>query len=155
MFCRTPGNRIDTLEATQYHLTETTMTFFFHELLMVLATLCMLTAVSAAVFFRHSRYWLKIHKSFNSISGIFLFSGAIMAIIMIWQQKGEHLDGFHPIAGSITIGLAIVSLFLGFYQSKVKTRRQVLKTLHIWLGRLCVLSIIVALLAGLVRAGII
>jgi len=129
--------------------------FFFHKLLMTLATLCLLTGVSAAAFFRRSRYWLKIHKSFNSIAGIFLFTGGTMAVIMIWQQKGEHLDGFHPITGSIALGLTIVSLFLGFYQFKATSGKQVVRTLHRWLGRISVLSIIIALIAGLARAGLI
>ena len=122
---------------------------------MTLATLCLLTGVSAAVFFRRSRYWLKIHKSFNSIAGIFLFTGGTMAVIMIWQQKGEHLDGFHPITGSIALGLTIINLFLGFYQLKATSEKQAVKTLHRWLGRLSVLLIVIALIAGLARAGII
>jgi hypothetical protein len=131
------------------------MIFILHKLLMTLATLCLLTGVSAAVFFRHSRYWLKIHKTFNSSAGIFLFTGGIMAVIMIAQQKGEHLEGFHPIVGSIAVGLTVVSLFLGFYQFKATSGKAVVKTLHRWLGRLSVLLIIIALIAGLVRAGII
>jgi hypothetical protein len=131
------------------------MIFFFHKLLMALATLCLLTGVSAAVFFRRSRYWLKIHKSINSIAGILFFTGGTMAFIMIWQQKGEHLEGFHPIIGSIAFGLTIISLFLGFYQFKATSGKQVVKTLHPWLGRLSVLLIITALIAGLVLAGII
>ena len=122
---------------------------------MTLATLCLLTGVSAAVFFRHSRYWLKVHKSFNSSAAIFLFAGGTMAVVMIWQQKGEHLEGFHPIIGSIALGLTIVSLFLGFYQFKATSGKQAIRTLHRWLGRLSVLLIIIALIAGLVRAGII
>ena len=122
---------------------------------MTLATLCLLTGVSAAVFFRRSRYWLKIHKSFNSIAGIFLFTGGTMAVIMIWQQKGEHLDGFHPITGSIALGLTIINLFLGFYQFKATSEKQAVKTLHRWLGRLSVLLIVIALIVGLARAGII
>ena len=122
---------------------------------MTLATFCLRTGVSAAVFFRRSRYWLKIHKSFNSIAGIFLFTGGTMAVIMIWQQKGEHLDGFHPITGSIALGLTIINLFLGFYQFKATSEKQAVKTLHRWLGRLSVLLIVIALIVGLARAGII
>jgi len=131
------------------------MIFVFHKLLMALATLCMLTGISTAVFFRRNRYWLKIHKSFNSTAVIFLLTGVITAIIMIGQQKREHLDGFHPVAGSIALGLTIISLFLGFYQFKAKAGIQVVKILHPWLGRLSLLSLIVALISGLFRAGII
>ena len=131
------------------------MFILFHIILMALGILCIITGVSAAVFFRRKRYWLKVHKSFNSISGILLSAGATMAITAIWQQKGDHLDGFHPVTGSIALGFTFVSLFLGFYQFKAGNRRQVFKTFHRWLGRLSVLLIIAALISGLVRAGII
>ena len=131
------------------------MFIIFHKSLMALATLCLVTGVSAAVFFRRSRYWLKIHKAFNSIASIFLSAGVVMAITAVWQQKGYHLDGFHHIIGSIALGSAIISLFLGFYQFQAKNRMQGLKTLHRWLGRLSLLLVIVALISGLLRAGII
>lgn len=122
---------------------------------MALAVLCIITGVSAAVFFRHNRYWLKVHKLFNSTSGIFLSAGVAMSITAVWQQKGEHLDGFHPVTGSLALVLTIVSLLLGFYQFHAGNRIQVFKTFHRWLGRLCVLLVIAALISGLVRAGII
>lgn len=132
------------------------MFLFLHKLLMALSTLFLLSGVSAAAFFRRNRYWLKIHKVFNSIAGIFLSAGALMAIAAVGQQRGEHLDGFHPIAGSITLGLAVISLFLGFYQFQAaKNRKPVFKTFHRWSGRFTVLMIIVTLIAGLIRAGII
>jgi hypothetical protein len=78
-----------------------------------------------------------------------------MAITMIIQQKGEHLEGFHPIMGAMTFILAIFSLSLGFYQFSAKSGRQAIKSLHRWLGRLSLLFIITALVAGLILAGII
>ncbi len=131
------------------------MFIIFHKSLMVLGTLCLITGVSAAVFFRQSRYWLKIHKAFNSIAGIFLSAGIAMAITAVWQEKGEHLDGVHPVTGSIALGFAIISLCLGFYQFKAKSRIQIFKTIHRWLGRLALLLVIAALITGLIRAGII
>ncbi len=130
------------------------MLIIFHKSLMALATLCLITGVSAAVFFRQSSYWLKIHKAFNSIAGFFLSAGAVMAITAVWQQKGEHLDGPHPVAGSIALGFAIASLFLGFYQFQAKSRKLFFKTIHRWLGRLALLLVIAALITGLFLAGI-
>lgn len=131
------------------------MFILFHKSLMALATLCLITGVSAAVFSRKNRYWLKIHKAFNSIAVIFLSAGATMAITAVCQQNGEHLDGFHPVTGSIALGLAIISLILGFYQFKAKSRIQIFKTIHRWLGRLSLLLVIAALITGLILAGII
>jgi exosortase/archaeosortase len=130
------------------------MLLIFHKSLMVLGTLCIITGVSAAVFFRQSLYWLKVHKAFNSIASIFLSTGIVMAITAVWQQKGEHLDGSHPILGIITLGFIIISLFLGYYQFHANNRIQVFKILHRWLGRPSLLFVIAALISGLVRAGI-
>ncbi len=131
------------------------MLIIFHKSLMALATMCLITGVSAAVFFRQNRYWLKVHKAFNSIASIFLSAGVAMAIMAVWQHNGEHFAGFHPIGGRIAASFAIISLFLGFYQFQAKNRIQVFKTLHRWVGRLSVLLILAALISGLVHAGII
>ncbi|PKN73985.1 MAG: hypothetical protein CVU52_06890 [Deltaproteobacteria bacterium HGW-Deltaproteobacteria-10] len=131
------------------------MLIIFHKSLMALATLCLITGVSAAVFFRKNRYWLKIHKAFNSSAAFFMSAGASMAIAAVWQQKGDHLDGLHPVNGSIAIGLTIISLIIGFYSFKAKKRIPVFKTIHRWAGRLSLLLLIVALITGLMRAGVI
>ena len=131
------------------------MLIFFHKLLMVLAVLSIISGVSAAVFFRQRRYWLKAHKAFNSSSVIFLSAGAVMAFLAVWQTNGEHLAGLHPFIGITALGFTIISLLLGFYQFQAKNSRQTLKTLHRWLGRLSLILIISALVSGLKHAGII
>jgi len=131
------------------------MFFFFHKLLVLLAALSMINGVSAAVFFRSKPYWLKIHKSFNSSAGIFLFAGVLMAALMVFQQEGRHLNGLHPVIGLITFGLTVVSVLLGFYQFRAGARIKSVKSLHRALGRLTVIMIIGALISGLIYAGII
>jgi hypothetical protein len=131
------------------------MLIIFHKLLMALATLCIITGVSAALFLRQRRYWLKVHKTFNSIAGIFLSVGAAMAIAAVWQQKDAHLNGLHPVIGSMALGLTMSSLFIGFYQFHAKNRVQVFKTIHRRLGKFSFLLVIASLITGLVRAGVI
>lgn len=131
------------------------MFILFHMLLMTLGILCIITGVSAAAFFRRKRYWLKIHKAFNSSAGIVLSAGVTMAITAVWQQREEHFEGFHPVTGSIALGFTFVSLFLGFYQFKAGNRIRVVKTFHRWLGRFSVTLLIAALISGLIRAKII
>jgi hypothetical protein len=118
------------------------MLFFFHKLLMFLATLCLLTGISTATFFRHKPNWLKIHKLFNSAG-------------FVYTSGGEHLDGIHQIVGLFAFVLTGISLFLGFYQFQARTNLQTIKTFHRWLGRFSLLLIIAALILGLRQAGII
>ncbi|PKN69215.1 MAG: hypothetical protein CVU54_10725 [Deltaproteobacteria bacterium HGW-Deltaproteobacteria-12] len=130
------------------------MLILFHKLLMVLATLSIITGVGTAVFFRQRRYWLKAHKAFNSSAVIFLSAGVVMAFLAVWQQDGEHLAGLHPFTGVTALGFAIVSLLIGFYQFQAKNRMQAFKTLHRWLGRISLILIIAAFVLGLKHAGI-
>ena len=122
---------------------------------MVLAVLSIISGVSAAVFFRQKRYWLKVHKAFNSSSVIFMSAGVVMAFLAVWQTNGEHLAGLHPFIGITALGFTIVSLLLGFYQFQAKNRMQAFRTAHRWLGRLSLIMIVAALISGLKHAGII
>jgi len=130
------------------------MVFFFHMLLMALATLCFLTGVGAAVFFRKKRNWLKVHKYFNSSGFMALCAGAIMAFAYISENGGKHLDGIHQIIGFIVIILTLVTLILGFYQFRAENKIAV-RTIHHWLGRLSLLLVIINLVLGLMLAKII
>ena len=131
------------------------MLFFFHKLLMFLATICLLTGISAAVFFRHKPNWLKIHKLFNPAGFIALFTGVVFAFLFVYTSSGEHLDGIHQIVGLFAFVLTGVPLFLGFYQFKAGSNLPTIKTFHRWLGRFSLLLIIAALILGLRQAGII
>jgi hypothetical protein len=126
-----------------------------HKLLVCLAATSMMIGVGAAVFFRRSRYWLKIHQYFNSLAGILLSAGVLMAAVMITGNQGEHLHGNHPVAGGITLILTAFTLILGFYQFRAGIHLQKVRTLHRWLGRLTLLSLVITLILGLVHAGII
>jgi hypothetical protein len=131
------------------------MLFFLHKLLIILATLAMMTGVSTAVFFRRNRHWLKIHKYFNSLGGILLAAGVLMAAAMIAEQQGEHFQGYHPFAGGITFILAALSISLGFYQFRAGARMPQVRILHRWAGRLTLLSLVITIILGLRHAGII
>jgi len=128
--------------------------FLFHKVAEIFALLCMLTGVSMALFFRKNRSWLKIHRSFNSAAVIFLLAGICLAFIVIRQQEGEHIAGFHPAIGAITLLIAVLSLIFGFYQLQAKNKMRA-RTIHRLLGYLALPAIIIALISGLVHAGII
>jgi hypothetical protein len=131
------------------------MLFFFHKLSMSLATLCLLTGISTAAFFRHKRNWLKIHKSFNSAGFLALFAGVVFAFLFIYTSSGGHLDGIHQIVGLSAFIFTGVSALIGFYQFRAKNKLVILRASHRWLGRLSLLLIIAALILGLRLAEII
>lgn len=131
------------------------MVFFFHMLLMALGTLCFISGVGTAVFFRKKRNWLKFHKNFNSAGFMALCAGGIMAFTYVALEKnGKHLNGIHQIVGFIAFVLIFVTLILGFYQFKAENKIAV-RTTHHWLGRLSLLLVIINVVLGLKLAKII
>ncbi len=130
------------------------MAFFFHMILMALATLCFLTGVGAAVFFRKKRNWLKVHRYFNSSGFMVLCAGGIMAFTYVSENGGKHLNGVHQIFGFIAFILIFVTLILGFYQFRAENKIAV-RTAHHWSGRLSLLLVIITLVLGLMLAKII
>jgi hypothetical protein len=129
------------------------MFFILHILLMATATLGIITGVSTAVFFRKNKNWLKIHKSFNSLSVLGISAGVVMAFSYVYSTGGEHIDGVHQIAGLAAFILALITLFFGFYQFKAKNKSAA-RTAHRWLGRFSLLLLLTAITLGLLLINI-
>lgn len=130
------------------------MFFILHVLLMAMSTLGIITGVSAALFFRKKRSWLKIHKYLNSFSLLGMSVGIIMAFIYVSSTNGEHIDGLHQLIGLTAFNFAVATLLLGLYQFKAKNN-SVVRTTHRWLGRFSLLLFLTAITLGLILINII
>ncbi|KFO66544.1 hypothetical protein ER57_01385 [Smithella sp. SCADC] len=130
------------------------MFFTLHILLMAISTFGIIAGVSAAMFFRKKKNWLKIHKTVNLISSIGAAAGIVMVFIYITSTGGEHFDGFHQIIGLTAFISAAVTMFLGFYQFKAKNKPAIRAT-HRWLGRLSLMMFLTAIIMGLILINII
>ena len=129
------------------------MFFILHILLMAISTLGIITGVSAAMFFRKKRNWLKVHKYFNSFSLLGISAGIIMAFIYVSSTNGKHIDGLHQITGLTALNFAVATLLLGLYQFKTKNKSAV-GTTHRWLGRFSLLLFLTAITLGLILISI-
>lgn len=129
------------------------MFFILHILLMATATLGIIAGVSAAMFFRKKRNWLKVHKYFNSFSLMGMSTGITMAFIYISSTNGEHINGLHQFIGLTTFNFAVATLLLGFYQFKANNK-SALRTTHRWLGRFSLLLLLTAITLGLILINI-
>ena len=129
------------------------MIFFLHMLLMAISTLGIIAGVSAAMFFRKKRNWLKVHKYFNSFSLLGISAGIIMAFIYVSITKGKHIDGLHQLIGLTAFNFAVATLLLGLYQFKAKNKSAV-RTTHRWLGRFSLLLLLTAITLGLILINI-
>jgi hypothetical protein len=129
------------------------MFFILHVLLMAMSTLGIITGVSAALFFRKKRSWLKIHKYLNSFSLLGMSTSIIMAFIYVSSTNGEHIDGLHQLIGLTAFNFAVATLLLGLYQFKAKNKLAV-GTTHRWLGRFSLLLFLMAITLGLILINI-
>jgi hypothetical protein len=129
------------------------MFFILHILLMAISTLGIMTGVSAAMFFRKKRSWLKIHKYLNSFSLLGMSTGIIMAFIYVSGTNGEHIDGLHQLTGLTAFNFAVATLLLGLYQFKAKNKLAI-GTTHRWLGRFSLLLFLMAITLGLILINI-
>jgi hypothetical protein len=129
------------------------MFFILHILLMAISTLGIITGVSAAMFFRKKRSWLKIHKYLNSFSLLGMSAGIIMAFIYVSGTNGEHIDGLHQLIGLTAFNFAVATLLLRLYQFKAKNK-SVVRTTHRWLGRFSLLLFLTAITLGLILINI-
>lgn len=130
------------------------MFFTLHILLMAISTLGIIAGVSAAMFFRNKRSWVKIHKYLNSFSLLGMSAGIIMAFIYVSGTNGEHIDGLHQLIGLTAFNFAVATLLLGLYQFKAKNKLAV-RTTHRWLGRFSLLLFLTAIILGLMLINII
>jgi len=129
------------------------MFFILHILFMATATLGIIAGVSAAMFFRKKRNWLKVHKYFNSFSLLGISTGIIMAFIYVSSTNDEHFDGLHQLFGLTAFNFAVATLLLGLYQFKAKNKLAV-RTAHRWLGRFSLLLFLTAITLGLILISI-
>jgi heme A synthase len=120
---------------------------------MATATLGIIAGVSAAMFFRKKRNWLKVHKYFNSFSLLGMSAGIIMAFIYVSSTNDEHIGGLHQLIGLTAFNFAVATLLLGLYQFKAKNKLAV-STTHRWLGRFSLLLFPTAITLGLILISI-
>lgn len=129
------------------------MFFPLHILLMTISTVGIIAGVSAAMFLRKKKYWLKIHKSFNLFSLLGIAVGITMAFLYVSGSGGKHIDGPHQITGLVAFIFIFITMFLGFHQFKAQNKPAVRAT-HRWFGRVSLLMLLTAIILGLVLINI-
>ncbi|HNY50002.1 MAG TPA: hypothetical protein PLV50_04435 [Smithella sp.] len=124
------------------------MFFILHILLMITATSGLIAGVSAAIFFRRRKNWLKFHKTVNALSFGAMTTGIAMAFFYVAGSSGEHLQGLHHVAGLTAFSFSFITLIIGYRQFKVKNK-QAFRNMHRWLGRVAVVILLSAAILGL------
>jgi hypothetical protein len=120
---------------------------------MTISTMGIIVGVSAAMFLRKKKYWLKIHKTFNSFSLLGILMGIIMAFLYVSGSGGKHINGLHQMTGLSAFIFAFTTILLGFHQFKAINKPAV-RTAHRWFGRVSLLILLTAIILGLILISI-
>lgn len=128
----------------------------FHAFGMGLAFLSMLSAIVIARYFKSKKWWLKAHKTLNTIAVLSAILGFIAGFIMVQSTGGPHIRVQHAAIGIVTLSLLIAMPFLGraIFATKDKKKIATLKKTHRILGRVTALMVTFTITAGLLVAGI-
>src|SRR6056297_278720 len=129
-----------------------------HGVLMGIAFVLMLTAMSIARYQKKKRWWYQVHKRLNLIGAVAAVIAMVIAVIMVSLSHGVHIASLHALLGLLTFILVIATPIIGFgirsQRVKPKFKKQV-RIVHHWLGRITLLSMAVTIFFGLQIAGLI
>lgn len=116
---------------------------------MVAGFLLMIAGAAMAIFMRHRRGWLKIHKALGSLAPICLLCGFSSAILMVAVSSGEHFGVAHAYLGLVATAMTFLTPVLGYAQFKMKDPSGKIRMLHRWSGRVTLILACVAVVSGL------
>lgn len=129
---------------------------YLHLGLMSAAALAMITAATIARFLKKKKWWLKAHRALNLIAVILALGGLIAAAISVQTSGGPHFRVRHAFYGLAALLFLLASPALGFaiFKTKDKTKIAGLKKIHRWMGRITILLMLGAALAGFALIGL-
>ncbi len=120
---------------------------------MSVSTLLIIAGICTAIFLRKKKYWLKMHRSFNTSGLLGMLLGMGMVFLYVSGSGGKHLDGLHQFTGLFAFASVSVTAFLGFHQFRAKNKTA-WRTAHRWLGRVSLLFLGTAVVLGLILINI-
>lgn len=122
---------------------------------MVAAMLLMTAGALTARFMKKKGWWLKLHRSFETVGLAALLAGILAAVVMVSLFSGRHLALPHAWLGVIIVIGAAGTLAMGLLQFRMPTRTRKIRPLHRWSGRITIVLLIINILSGLTLIGII
>lgn len=112
-----------------------------HFLLMFGGILLMLAGIVLTFIKKPKTKWFLLHK-------IFTASGLILTVVGILLLAGLTFTFNHPIIGIVSLILCASALVIGLVFQAVKKNKKNLRVVHIWVARVGILLMIIALIIG-------
>lgn len=105
-------------------------------------------------FFKHRKWWLKIHRRVGVVGGILGVVGVGLATYTIARTTGVHLRLPHSWIGLVTVVLIVVTPVYGQLMLKIRKNTKRLRAVHRWLGRVTLLCMAATIVLGLFVLGV-
>ncbi len=129
--------------------------FLLHIIFMSAAVILMSTGVGIARFLRKKKWWLKVHRGLGIAATLSTGLGLGSIYLFVENSGGRHLSVPHAWVGLVAIFGAIAVPILGQAFLKLKWKKQEVRFLHRWSGRITVTLMGIAALMGLRILGVI
>ena len=127
---------------------------YIHAILMIGASLVLLSGFIIARYMKNIKWWLKAHKTMG-FTGACLILAALLAIVIQISLTGRsHLRIPHSYMGILVVVLAFVAPTLGLMQFKIRNMAAKLRSYHKWLGRIALVLMFINILVGLDIIGV-
>jgi len=123
---------------------------YLHLGFMSAAFLAMAAGILIARFLKKKKWWLKAHKGLNMAAVALALVGIVIIAVSVQDSGGPHFRVSHAYYGAAALSLLLLSPFLGFamFKTKDKTKIPRIKQLHRWSGRMTILLMAAAIIAG-------
>jgi multisubunit Na+/H+ antiporter MnhG subunit len=112
--------------------------------------LAMVSGALVSRYFKKEKWWLKAHKGLNIAALILAALGILVIAISVQASGGPHFRVRHAFYGAAALILLLTSPVLGFaiFKAKDKKKIQRIKMLHRWSGRITIVLMAAAVIAG-------
>jgi hypothetical protein len=125
-----------------------------HAAAMSASFLLLLAGMFFPRFFKHRKWWLKVHRRIGAAGGTLGLLGVGLAVYTVARTTGVHLRLPHSWIGLITLVLIVATPTYGQLMLKIRTKSKQYRSVHRWIGRLTLVSMAATIVLGLFAYGV-
>lgn len=115
-----------------------------HALLMIISFCLMLAAIIVSRAFKRKHWRHAVHRKLGMIAGTSAFFALLVAVLMVEQEHGIHLSGFHGQIGALALLLLFSAPVMALSLKRVK-RKRLLLSIHRSSGYLSLAGMLIAM----------
>lgn len=116
--------------------------------------LSMFVSVWAVTLGKRRKGFYRLHRIAGVTGFVVLGAGLTVAAGMVQASGGPHFRVLHGVLGAATLAFALLGETGGIVTRKQRSLRKRFLPIHVWAGRVTVVILVLAILAGLRLAGI-